>query len=457
MPDAALPVDGDQLIPLTYEQDRYHGRSLCGTWPHRNVRVSFRLEGLLDLDALGEAIRAFALRHDALHMRLAADGCGRPAQRIRPLNPDEQVVIGQRLGTASVDQFSRYVEAVFARDVTRQWADDAQHPFTFRIFQLNEQHHAFLATFQGVVFDGRSQHLFEREVWRDYHLLRLGQPILRTAGSFAEAAARQRARFGPQHKERAKALWRSRLEFLSRHRWIAPLAPAPPTSRDSVLSVLDGQVTAGLRQSCQQHRCTPLQWIASSFVVSVAEQTGRPGVGLWTTFDSRTAADRDVVGMFAGSCPLVVTDARAGRYAVLRETRDQIINSIRYAQLDWRDIEELMSAFADPAAPGFADQAVPAFGDIYMNLQKFDDDYHHLGTREQDLRITVDAYPPRGLTLFTHAALHLICDEFRDLIKLKIMFNSRRAGRAVAQAVLDSMMHDITAVVLAAKSGGVLQ
>lgn len=437
-------------IPLTYEQDRYYGRSVGSAWAHRNVRASFRIEGPVDLDAFGAAITAFALRHDALHMRLD-DGA---SQRVRPLDPGEQLVTAQRLAASSVDQFSRYVEAVFARDVTRPWADDAQHPFTFRVFQRTERHHAFLATFQGVVFDGRSQHLFEREVWRDYLLFRLGQPTGGAAGSFAEAAKRQRARFGPEYSERAKALWRSRLEFLSRHRWVTPVDPEPPTGRDEVGSVLDSAVTAGLRESCPRNRCTPLQWIASAFVAAVAEHTGRTGVGLWTTTDSRTAADRDVVGMFAGVCPLVITDARADRHAVVKQMRQAIINSIRYAQLDWRDICELMSDFADL---GSGDQAVPAFADIYMHLQKFDDDYHECKTIEPGLRVTFDAYPPRGLTLVTPAALHLLCEEFRNLIKIKIMFNSRRAGRPVAQAVLDAMMRDITAAVFATKCGGVLQ
>lgn len=439
-----------EVIPLTYEQDRYYGRSVRTKWAHRNVRASFRIEGPLDLDAFGAAIKAFALRHDALHMRLD----GGASQRVHPLDPDEQLVTAQRISASSVDQFSRYVEAVFTRDVTRPWADDAQHPFTFRVFQLNEQHHAFLATFQGVVFDGRSRHLFEREVWRDYHLLRIGQPAGSAAGSFAEAATRQQARFGPEYKERAKALYRSRLEFLSRHRWVTPVDPEPPTDRDEVESVLDSAVTAGLRESGRQNRYTPLQWIASAFVAAVAEHTGLAGVGLWTTTDSRTTADRDVVGMFAGTCPLVITDARADRRAVLKQMREAIINSTRYAQLGWRDIEELMSDFADPAS---SDQVVPAFADIYMHLQKFDDDYHECKTIEPGLRVTAGAYPPRGLTFVTPVALHLLCEEFRNLIEIKIMFNSRRAGRPVAQAVLDSMMHDITAAVFATKCGGVLQ
>jgi condensation domain-containing protein len=455
MPDAAAPARGGQLVPLTYEQDRYHARSLRGGWEHRNVRASFRIEGPLDPAVLGEAIRGFVRRHDALQMRLAPGEGGEPAQWIDPLEPGEQVMTAQRLAASSTGQFSRYVEAVFTRDVTQQW-DGSRRPFTFRLFQLSERHHALLATFQGMVFDGRSQQLFEREVWRDYHLLRLGRPVPGPAGSFAQAAARQRARSGPPQRERARALWRSRLEFLSRNRW-APLAPAPPAGGDSVESVLDAGATAGLRESCRRNRCTPLQWIASSFVAAVAGQTGRAGVGLWTTFDSRTPADRDVVGMFAGPCPLVVTDARADRHAVLRQTRDQIIGSLRYAQLGWRDIGELVSDLAGPAAAECAGQAVPAFGDIYMNLQKADGDCHHLTAAVPGLRITAGAYPPRGLTLVTHAALHLICDEFRDLIKIKIMFNSERAGRAVAQAVLGAMTHDIAAAVFATQSGGILQ
>src|SRR5215475_5274868 len=121
--------------------------------------------------------------------------------------------------------------------------------------------------------------------------------------------------------------------------------------------------------------------------------------------------------------------------------REQIINSIRYAQLDWHDIEEVMSDFADPGVPGFED--------IYVNLLRFDGDYDRPAVEEPELRVTVDAYPPRGLTLLSPPALHLRCEEYRDLIQIKILFNSERVGRAVAQAVLDGMMHDITDVVFA--------
>jgi Condensation domain len=443
VPEVAARPGGDQPVPLTYEQDRHYGRSLRSTWPHRNVRVCFRIEGPVDLEAFGEAVRAFAFRHDALQMKPVAGDSGPPAQRIDPLDPADPIVTSQRLGASSVDQFSRYVEAVFTRDVRKPWADDGERPFTFRVFQLDEQHHAFLATFQRVVFDGKSHELFSREVWRNYHLLRHGQPIPGPADSFADAAVRQRARFGPEHKQRAKALWRERVEFLTENRWTTPVAPTPPTDHDLVGSVVDSEVTARLRESCRQNRCTPLQWITSSFVASVAEQTGRTGVGFWTTINSRTAADRDVVGTFTAACPLVITDARADRYAVLQQTREAIINSIRYAQLDWRDLEEVMTGFADPAVPGFED--------IYVNLLQFDAGYGQPAAEEPDLRVTADAYPPRGLRLLSNPALHLRCEEFRDLIQIKILFNGERAGRPVAQAVLDGMMHDIAALVFATR------
>lgn len=435
MPEVAAPARPDQPIPLTYEQDRHYARSLRDTWPHRNVRVSFRIEGPLDVDAFGQAVRAFASRHDALQMKVVPRVGGTPAQRVDPYDPGEQIMITQRVGASSVDQFSRYVEAVFTADVRKPWADDSQRPFTFRLFQLDEQHHAFLATFQRVVFDGRSHQLFGDEVWRDYHLIRQGRPIPGRAGSFADAAIRQRARFSPEHKERATALWRARLDFLAENWWATPVDPAPPTDQDSVGHVLESDVTAGLREWCLQNRCTPMQWITSSFVASVAEQTGRAGVGFWTTINSRTAAERDVVGMFTAACPLVISDARADSYSVLKQTREAIISSIRYAQLDWHDITELMSGFADPAVPGFED--------IYVNLLQFDADYGSPAADEPELRITADAYPPRGLRLLSNPALHLRCEEFRDLIRIKIIFNSERAGQPVAQAVLDGMMKGI--------------
>ncbi|TQF08025.1 hypothetical protein E6W39_00235 [Kitasatospora acidiphila] len=435
MSDLSTPLTAERL-PLGYEQDWYQANTRGGTGAHKNVRISFRILGPLVPEALDEVVRRFTARHDALQLQPlpGPDGTGTTGQYLRPLGAGEPVMLRESVTARSAEQFSRYASALLSRDFTAPWAGDGDRPFRVRLLRYEPDHHALLATFQNLVFDGRAHHLFASELWRDYQALVQGDPVPDTAPSFAAAVARQRTGFGPEHLARARASWRKRLEFAARHPWRQP-ASAAPTEGGTLRIELPARAWPALRERCAEARCSVSQWVIAAFVRAVAGQAGLRRVALWTTMDSRGFRDRDLVGMLAGTCPVAVRDPAAALPAVLAEVRARLLEALRYQQLT---AAELHGLAAELAAGGGASLA----RDIFVSLRRFDGEYPV--TREQRaLRITADAYPLRRIAFTGSAALHLRCTEFRDRLLIDLTFDGPRVGRLLAQAIADQLGNDL--------------
>ncbi|MDH6708431.1 hypothetical protein P3T27_005171 [Kitasatospora sp. MAA19] len=440
MPDLtpARPAPGTP-VPLTYEQDWFHAKTRTSAWAHKNVRLSYEILGDLDTDALQTAVRAFVVRHDALHLQLPPDPGPSPRQWTRPIGAGEQVVECQKIGAGSPEQFSRYASALLSRDCVAPWQYGEQRPFAIRLLRYDEGRHALLATFQNLVFDGRAHHLFGHEVWRDYEAARRGDPVPESAPSFVEAAARQRAGTTEARRERALADWRGRLGFLARTPWARPdtaagTATAAATAAESgrLRAELDAGTTRALRRACAERRLSLLQWTVGSFVHALASRTGRTEVGLWTSMDSRPSRDRDVVGMFAGSCPLTVADAGGDPDAVRAQVRAQLLNALKHQRLTAEEISALTRETE-------AQYGAPVSRDLYVNLRRFEGDY--ASSRDTGpLRVTADAHALRRIAFTDTHALHLRCAEFRDRLLIGLLFDGRRVARPLAQTLLDDVL-----------------
>ncbi|MGW0648049.1 condensation domain-containing protein [Streptomyces umbrinus] len=416
-------------FPLTYEQDRYDFRARHFGL-RKNVGISYEILGPLDRELFEQAVHAFVLRHDALQMDLlpVSNVAGQTrTQSVRPLSEGEHVLRHQQVKAASVEQFARYASVTFARDFVAPWPD-AGRPFTLRLLRQAPDRHAFLATFQNLVFDGRAHHLFGREVWRDYTTLLAGEAISQTAPSFAAAALRQRTTAGPRHLARARENWRERLEFDAEHRWERIGA----ASDDGIVRTqLGTDAVLALREACRREHCTVMQWLVAAFARAVGRCSGRPRLSINMTMDTRGRAEQDVVGMFAGAGLLMVRDALASLPEARAEVRQQMLAALRYHQLTAEDVRRL-----DPSEPR------PA-RDIFVNLRRFDEDYNSAAT-VGPLRAVADAYPLRGITFTNPSALHLRVDEYRDRIFVNLLFNGERVGGTLARVILRHLVADTT-------------
>jgi hypothetical protein len=448
VPDLTGPDALREPAPLTYEQEWYLANTRGSSRAQKNVRLSYEILGPLDAELLAEAVRRFVARHDALRMTLipqgdpavadpGAAGGDRPAaQRALPARPGDRPLTVEHVTAASARQFSRYASAVLSRDVLTPLIG-RDRPFTVRLLRYGPEHHAFLATFANLFFDGRAHDLFAREVWRDYAALRdegTAPPLVAT--SFAEAARRQRASHGPRHLERARASWHRRLEFAARNRWREP-GGIRSTPSGTVHAEIPAAEVEALRAFCRGAQCTVTQWLVGSFVGALARCAGQRRVSLWTSVDSRRTAEREVVGMFAGPAPIAIGAPAATLPDVVAEVGTAMVDALRHQQLSARELARLLDDAGTEAGP------LPR--DVYVNLRTFPGSLHGADAGDGP-RITADAYPLRRISFQESAALHLRCNEYRDAIVIDLVFDGRRVGGPLARTIADRIVADATGV-----------
>ncbi|MFD9793388.1 condensation domain-containing protein [Streptomyces sp. NPDC059070] len=422
-------------VPFTYEQDWYRANIRQSGGAHKNVRLSYEILGDFDPDAFTEALRGFVARHDALHLAPLPEG-GPEGQYLRPPRPDEQTVERQSVTAASARQFSHYAAALLSRDFVTPWSEpDAQRPFTLRLLRHTPRHHALLATFQNLVFDGRGHALFAHEIWRDYATLLAGGTPPATAPSFADAALSQRTRYGPGHLARAARSWRERLDFAARNPW--PGSGGQSSDAGSVHVEFGAEAVAALRRACEREHCTVPQWLVASFARATARRTGLARLALWVTMDSRRARERDLVGMLAGASPLALRRADADAATVRDEVRGQLLEALRHQQLTAAELLALSQEFGGAQA---------LRRDIYVSLRTIVDDDREVRRATGPLRVTADAHPLRRTTLVSPSALHLSCVEHRDKVVVDLVFDGLRAGRPLAGAIVDAMAADLASL-----------
>lgn len=426
--------------PLTYEQEWYLAHTQRSTQTRRNARLCYRIRGPLDTERFEEAVRLFVTRHDALRMSVVPSVPGGPAimQRVLPVWPDQRPVEGQHVTAVSSDQFSHYASALFSRDVITPFASQ-ERPHRLRLLRLDSEHHAFLATFDTVFFDGRAHDLFSREVWRDYAALcdDAERPPM-TAPSFARAAREQREGRTSTHLERARESWHRRLEFAASNRW-RELDVSPTASGSVHVTVPEALVTA-LREYCQGARCTVMQWIVGSFTRSLATHAGQRRVSLWSSLDSRPPTERDTVGMFAGPAPLSVSTPAAALPEVVAQVGRAMVDALRHQQIPAAELGALLDT---PPGPAGADG--PLARDVYVNLRSFPGSVRP-PRADSRLRITPDAYPLRRIVFVNSSVLHLRCNEYRDAVLIDLVFDGQRVGKPLAQAIADQIISDAVAV-----------
>ncbi|RPE39956.1 condensation domain-containing protein [Streptomyces sp. Ag109_O5-1] len=433
-PQDGTPVpSGPAVVPLTFEQQRYHAKINRAGWVHKNVRISFEISGGLDTSRLVEALDAFVRRHDALHMRLVSGPGGPRGQQAHPPGTDERSVTVQSVRAASAEQFARYASAVLSRDVVTEWADGSR-PFALRLLSHGDDRHALLATFQNMVFDGRAHHLFAREVWRDYEALGRGETPPATAPSLAAAAIRQHAGATPERTVRARRDWSRRLAFEAANGWTRPAAAAG--TEDGVVRIeFPAETVAPLRRLCERERCSLPQWVVASFARAAARAAGRDRLAVRTTVDTRSTRERDLVGMLAGSAPLALTGLDQRLPDVVDHVRGRLLDALRHQIMTPEDIADCTP---EPVAGG----PLRDGQQVIVHLRTFEGDY--AATRETGpARITTDAYPLVRIGTTQDSALLLNCNAYRDRLFLGLRFDGATVGGPLARSILDAMATDV--------------
>jgi hypothetical protein len=210
------PRDG-AACPLSFAQQRlWFLDRLAPESRSYNIGVAVRLDGALDVRALGAALRAMVERHEVLRTTfvMAEDDGGEPRQRIAQPGPCHLAVLDLR-GTAAGEPGA--LEAALRQRI-RQPFDLGQGPlFRSLLARLGERRHVLLLTLHHIVSDAWSTAVLVRELTVLYAAFaaRRRSPLPPLPVQYADYARWQRQHLQGDELGRHLTFWQQELAGLA--------------------------------------------------------------------------------------------------------------------------------------------------------------------------------------------------------------------------------------------------
>jgi amino acid adenylation domain-containing protein/FkbM family methyltransferase len=276
-----------------------------------NLPTAVRLEGDLDVSALGRALAEIVRRHEALRTRFV-EGAAGPEQVIDA--PFELRLEPENLSGAA-GQVLEEARRLLAAEAARPF-DLARGPvMRLRLLRLNPRDHLLSLGVHHIAADGWSVGVLVRELGRLYEAYAAGgeSPLEEPVIQYADWAAWQRAWLEQGELDRQMAYWRSELEG-------APGALELPTDRARPATatwngaafdlVLPAGLRARLGELARSEGATLHMALLAGYAWTLMRHAGQEEIVVGTPVANRRAAEAEgLVGFFVNTLAVRV---RAG-------------------------------------------------------------------------------------------------------------------------------------------------
>jgi acyl-CoA synthetase (AMP-forming)/AMP-acid ligase II/acyl carrier protein len=317
-PPPLEPADHGPHPPLSHAQERllFLDQLATGNSAY-NVAAAVKLEGRLDVEALGRGLAALLRRHDSLRARFPfVDG-----RRVQVLFPAEQVPdLGPLAEEGALTDLSGLPETEREAEATRLTTLEARQRFDLergpllraRLLKLAPERHRLVLSVHHIVSDGWTMGVLVRELGALYSAFveRRPSPLPAPRLQYTDYAAWQRRWLEGGVLESERAWWKERLTGMPPLLELPGARPRPATqSFEGARHPLElsAPLTVGLEQLGQAEGATPFMVLLSGFLVTLHQRTGRTDLVVGTDIANREhPRTRQLVGLFVNQLVLRV-------------------------------------------------------------------------------------------------------------------------------------------------------
>jgi amino acid adenylation domain-containing protein len=315
--------------------------------PIYNIPLPLRLDGPLNVGALGRCLNEIVRRHDALRTTFAVGP---------DLHPVQTVVPRFEL-TLRVEDLGRLPEPEREAEAVRLATREASQAFDLsrgpllraRLLRLREDEHVLLFTMHHIVSDGWSMGVLVREVAAVYGAFVEGRPspLPPLPIQYADFAEWQRGWLQGAVLEEQLAYWKAQLggdlpllEFPPDR----PRPPVPSFRGGFEVFTLSKEVTEGLNSLSHRTGVTLFMTLLAAYKLLLSRHTGQEDVLVGTPVANRNRVEtEDLIGFFVNT--LVLRTSLAGDPTfteLLRRVRRTALDAYAHQDLPFeRLVEEL--------------------------------------------------------------------------------------------------------------------
>ncbi len=252
------------------------------------LRLSFRVEGGVDVERLRSALSALAERHDALRVRVSAPPGRRPRQVLVPSKP--VLATGEDGPLARLDP-------------------DTPPAWSARLIRVGQGEHRVELRFHPVVVDPESLHTIARELPDLYEAA--GDEEGQAAATLAPApsaleAARAARRAVEERRSSELAYWRARLEGISEEPLTLPLTRGRRglPRRGHVKRSLSAAERRALESLAKRAEVDTTTVVLAAYLAILGRWTGRDDLLVGLTSTETIERPEGAVGRFWAPLPL---------------------------------------------------------------------------------------------------------------------------------------------------------
>jgi amino acid adenylation domain-containing protein len=336
---ALMRVDRDQIdrLPLSFAQQRlWLLEQMEGELTAYNMSSSWKLRGLLDVEALRRALEEIVQRHEPLRTTFAILDDA-PVQVIQPSGRFELLV----------EDLSSFASEAQVAEIQRCCRLEAEKPFNLSadrmlrasLLHLADDEHLLLLTMHHIASDGWSQRVLWGELAGLYNAYCRGAEsnLRELPVQYADYAIWQRSELEGQRLERLLQYWREQLKGVS------PLElptdhprPARPTYRGTKLCFeLPEALVSQLTRLSQTSGVTLQMTLLAAFQTLLSRYSGQHDIAVGVPVAGRSHADlEDLIGFFVNTIVLR-TDLSAD------PTFQELLGRVRQVSLAAYDHQDL--------------------------------------------------------------------------------------------------------------------
>jgi NRPS condensation-like uncharacterized protein len=308
-----------------------------------NLGFRMELTGRLDPDALREAFRFTAGRHDALRTTFV-DVDGEPMRQVRT-DWDDFEYDHRAGGTVDADEWYQ--------DGLSQPHDLERGPlFRVRVLSVTPDTHLVAVYCHHLVADGSSMDMVTRDVFSEYRRLVEGTPAdLPEPASYDSYVAHESSRLTGAAAAQLDGYWRHRLDAAATDLGLevngsdsADADEAGPTNAVVGGILLDPADDAAVRDLARRESASLFMVGLAAYAYFLARLAGRGDVIVGTPVNLRNEVElEDVVGLCVNTVPVRVKVAQSKTFRdLVARVRDDMLNDLEHADLPFDLIVNLL-------------------------------------------------------------------------------------------------------------------
>ncbi len=332
-------VPRDRPLPLSFAQQRLWFLSqLEPESPSYNIPSAIRLTGVLDLNALEQALNALVARHETL-------------RTVFQVVDDEpvQLVLSDQSCKLEIADLTHLSLAEREDDAMRLTAAAAARPFdlsnepAFRVLlvKLGELDHILLLNVHHIVSDGWSMAILFRELGLLYQSASLPElPV-----QYADYAVWQKNWLQGKRLDDLLAYWKNHLAGAPTVLELPLDRPRPPvqgSQGEKVSFVLSSELSERLQSCSQREGVTSFMTLLATFQVLLARLTQRDDVVVGTDLANRTRVETEgLIGFFVNLLPVRTRLSGNPTFSeLLQQVREVLLEAYARQELPFEKLVE---------------------------------------------------------------------------------------------------------------------